>query len=156
MRLIDYVEERGEWRTDDLGCVGFSGGGLQTLYLAALDDRVRRAVISGYLYGFKDSLLELNGNCSCNYVPGLWKAFDMGDIASLIAPRPLVIQSGCSDHLNGPRGIKNADEQVEIIRSAYRLNGAEDRLIHHHYEGGHQFHEEDLKEDLERMEKDCR
>ena len=35
MRLIDYVEERGEWRTDDLGCVGFSGGGLQTLYLAA-------------------------------------------------------------------------------------------------------------------------
>ena len=68
----------GEWNTEHLGCVGFSGGGLQTLYLAALDERVRYAVISGYLYGFKDSLLELNGNCSCNYVPGLWNALDMG------------------------------------------------------------------------------
>ena len=105
MRLIDYLEERGEWNTEHLAAWAFPGGGLQTLYLAALDERVRYAVISGYLYGFKDSLLELNGNCSCNYVPGLWNALDMGDIASLIAPRPLVIQSGRADHLNGPRAL---------------------------------------------------
>ena len=108
-------------------------------------------MISGYLYGFKDSLLELNGNCSCNYVPGLWNALDMGDIASLIAPRPLVIQSGRADHLNGPRGIVNAEEQVEIVRKAYGLNGAAECLVHRCYEGGHQFHEEDLEEDLKRM-----
>ena len=152
MRLIDYAEERGQWRTDNLGCLGFSGGGMQTLWLAALDDRVKMAVISGYMYGYKDALLKLNGNCSCNYVPGLWKYYDCGDIGSLIAPRPLLIQSCAEDHLNGERGIANADEQVEIIRQAYRLFGAENKLIHQHCPGGHRFHKEGIKENLERME----
>ena len=152
MRLIDYAEERGQWRTDNLGCLGFSGGGMQTLWLTALDDRVKMAVISGYMYGYKDALLKLNGNCSCNYVPGLWKYYDCGDIGSLIAPRPLLIQSCVEDHLNGERGIANADEQVEIIRQAYRLFGAENKLIHQHCPGGHQFHKEGIKENLERME----
>ena len=48
MRLIDYLELRGEWDMEHLGCLGFSGGGMQTLYLAALDERVQYAVISGY------------------------------------------------------------------------------------------------------------
>ena len=49
MRLIDYLELRGEWDMEHLGCLGFSGGGMQTLYLAALDERVQYAVISGYM-----------------------------------------------------------------------------------------------------------
>lgn len=40
-RLIDYVYERGEWDTEDLGVMGFSGGGMQTLWVSALDDRVK-------------------------------------------------------------------------------------------------------------------
>ena len=40
---------------------------MQTIYLAALDERVRWALISGYLYGVRDALLTLNNNCSCNY-----------------------------------------------------------------------------------------
>ena len=60
-RLIDYVYEQGEWDTDDLGVVGFSGGGMQTLWLSALDDRVKKCIISGYLYGYRDALLLLNG-----------------------------------------------------------------------------------------------
>ena len=38
---------------------------MQTLWLSALDERVRWAIVSGYLYGVRDSLLELNNNCSC-------------------------------------------------------------------------------------------
>lgn len=152
MRLIDYIYLRDEWRTDDLGCLGFSGGGMQTLWLAAMDERVRRAFISGYMYGYKEALLELNGNCSCNYVPGLWRLADMGDIGSLIAPRPLVVQSCVEDHLNGKRGIANADEQVAIIRDAYRLLGREDALLHEHCPGGHHFHSQNLKKDLDWME----
>lgn len=43
---------------------------MQTLCLAALDERVRWALISGYLYGVHGAhgaLLTLNNNCSCNY-----------------------------------------------------------------------------------------
>lgn len=154
MRLLDYVCERGEWNTDSLGCLGFSGGGMQTLWAAAMDDRIRQAVISGYLYGYRDSLLLLNGNCSCNYVPHLWEHFDMGDIASLIAPRPLLVQSCRDDHLNGPRGLENVAEQLDIVRAAYRLYGKEARLVHDVREGGHCWHGEPLAQVLPYFE-DC-
>lgn len=145
MRLLDYIYERDEWNFDTIECLGFSGGGMQTLWAAAMDDRIRQAVISGYLYGYKDSLLLLNNNCSCNYVPHLWEHFDMGDIASLIAPRPLLVQSCRADHLNGERGLQNVLEQMEIVRNAYSLNQKEKLLIHDIREDGHCWHEEPLR-----------
>ncbi len=153
MRLIDYLEDRGEWDLKDLGCVGFSGGGMHTLYLAALDERIRKAVISGYFYGFRDSLLLLNGNCACNYVPGLWEHFDMGDILAMYAPRPVIIQSCREDHLNGPRGLVNVTEQVEIAKQAYRILGREENLIFDIREGQHHFHDQIIYDELLTMGK---
>src|SRR5438309_2232249 len=46
MRLLDYAQTRPEVEGSRLGCAGLSGGGLQTLFLAALDQRVRAAVVS--------------------------------------------------------------------------------------------------------------
>lgn len=149
MRLIDYLATRGDIAMDDLGCFGFSGGGYMTLYLVALDPRVRKAFVSGYLYGVADSLLHLNGNCSCNYTPGLWRLLDMGDIASLIAPRPLLVQSCEEDHLNGSRGLKNVDEQLKIVRDAYKLLGRRDALRHEVCPGGHHLGVTHLVEDIE-------
>lgn len=149
MRLIDYLEARGDIAMDDLGCFGFSGGGYMTLYLAALDPRVCKAFVSGYLYGVDDSLLHLNGNCSCNYTPGLWRLLDMGDIASLIAPRPLLVQSCEEDHLNGSRGLKNVDEQLKIVRDAYKLLGRRDALRHEVCPDGHHLGVTHLVEDIE-------
>ena len=151
MRAIDYLEERREWDIDHISCLGFSGGGMQTMWVSSLDDRVTLTVISGYLYGFRDSLLIMNRNCSCNYVPHLWEHFDMGDIASLIAPRPLLIQSCINDRLNGPRGIANVKEQVEIVRQAYKLYDAENCFFHEICEGSHQWHEEHIKEYLDKL-----
>lgn len=148
IRLMDYIEERDEWDSDNINCLGFSGGGMQTLWLAALDERVKKAVISGYMYGFRDSHLLLCNNCSCNYVPHLWELVDMGDIASLIAPRPLVIQSCLDDHLNGLRGIANVTEQVDIVRRAYALFDAEDHLIFDTFPGEHRWHDEHLEQYL--------
>src|SRR5215216_1018144 len=126
MRLLDYVATRDDCDATRIGCAGLSGGGAQTLWLAALDERVRCAVVSGYFYGFKDALLRLSTNCSCNYVPGLWQLADMGDIAALLAPRPLLIETGSHDPLNGERGVANVTEQLAITRQAYTLLGAEE------------------------------
>ena len=70
----------------------------------------------------------------------------MGDIASLIAPRNFMVQSCRADHLNGPRGLDNVYEQIDIIRAAYRLYDAEDRIIHDIEEGEHCWHDTHLKE----------
>ena len=47
-RLIDWLEADARFDTQRLGALGFSGGGMQTLWLAALDDRVKMAAVSGY------------------------------------------------------------------------------------------------------------
>jgi dienelactone hydrolase len=139
MRLLDYIETRDDCDARRVGCAGLSGGGLQTLWLAALDERVRCAVVSGYFYGYKEALLHLNQNCSCNYVPGLWELVDIGDIAALIAPRPLLVESGTRDPLNGARGIENVRDQLAITRQAYRALEAEAALAHSVFEGEHRW-----------------
>ncbi|MGI6208960.1 MAG: alpha/beta hydrolase family protein [Anaerolineae bacterium] len=149
-RLIDYALTRPEVAGPQVACIGLSGGGLQTLYLSALDQRVQCSVISGYFYGVSDSLLHLSGNCDCNYIPHLWEYADMGDIGALIAPTPLLIEAGTRDPLNGPRGIDNVLEQYEITRRAYTLLGAEDRLAIDVFDGEHLWHGEAVWDWLKR------
>ncbi len=138
-RLIDYIETRDDAMSDRVGCAGLSGGGLQTLWASALDERIRCAVVSGYLYGYKESLLDQHGNCSCNYVPHLYEHVDMGDIAALIAPRPLLVETGDKDPLNGESGLDNVYPQVETARAAYRLLGVEDDIAHDVFDGPHKW-----------------
>ncbi len=151
MRLIDYLQDRNEWNIDQLVCFGFSGGGMQTLYAAALDERIHSAFISGYMYGFKDSLMALNENCSCNYVPHMMEHFDMGDIASLICPRTLIIQSCSEDRLNGPRGMENVLEQVDIIARNYSIAKAGQKIKHDICGGPHHFSAEQLTEAVDML-----
>lgn len=139
-RLIDYVASREDCMSARIGCAGLSGGGLQTLWAAALDTRIRCAVISGYLYGYKESLLDMHTNCSCNYVPHLYEYVDMCDIASLIAPRPLLVETGTQDPYNGASGIANVYSQMRSIRKVYRLLSAQGMLKHDVFEGEHRWH----------------
>ena len=140
MRLLDYAATRPECTGQPVACIGLSGGGLQTLWLSALDERVTCAIVSGYFYGVKDSLLTLSGNCDCNYVPHLWETADMGDLGALIAPRPLLIESGRQDPLNGSRGIDNVSEQVAIAREAYALLDVDENLALDIFDGPHMWH----------------
>ena len=137
--LVDYIETRGDCAKGGIGCAGLSGGGLQTLWASAFEPRITCSVISGYLYGYRESLLDLHGNCSCNYVPHLYEYVDIGEVAALIAPRPLLIETGNRDPLNGASGLDNVYPQVETIRQAYRVLGAEDLVYHDVFEGEHRW-----------------
>lgn len=139
MRLVDFVAKQPEVDAGRIGCVGMSGGGQQTVWLAALDERIKAAVTSGYFYGMKESLIYLSANCSCNYVPNMWKTMDMGDMGAMIAPRPFFVETGEKDPLNGPSGLANVYPQVEIARQAFRLYDAEDRVVHSVHGGGHEW-----------------
>ena len=138
-RLIDYIETREDCDIDRLGCVGLSGGGFQTLWLTALDDRVKAAVSSGYFYGFSEAMLEMY-QCSCNYAPHIWEYVDAGDIGALIAPRPFVVETGNRDLLNGRSNLENVYSQTEITRRAYRLFDAENAFVHDVFDGPHRWH----------------
>ena len=150
MRLIDYIQARDDCDSKRIGCAGLSGGGMQTLWAAALDKRIKCAVISGYFYGYKEALLMQPWNCSCNFVPRLWEYADMGDIASLIAPRPLLIETGDKDHLNGKSGIENVIKEIGILRRAYKLFDSDGKLVHYIFEGRHQWNGKKAIEFLKR------
>lgn len=122
-----------------IGCVGFSGGGLCTMWLSALDDRVKLAVISGYVHGYYDSILKCH-RCACNFVPGLWRICDISDICSLIAPRPLFLENGIDDRQNGIYGIEGPKRQVERIRRAYAVFDAQENVVHAVPEGMHRWY----------------
>jgi len=137
MRLLDYAETRPEIDPQRIGSAGLSGGGHQTLYLSALDSRVKAAVVSGYFYGVKDSLIRIANHCFCNCVPRLWTYADMGDLGGLIAPRGLLIETGDRDSLNGKSGVGNTTTQVDYTRKVYRAMGCPGQLAHHVFSGGH-------------------
>jgi len=139
VKLCDYIVTRPDCDAERIGCAGLSGGGLQTLYFAAIDTRVKCACTSGYFYGAEESLLEMNGNCDCNYVPNMWTHFDMGDIAAMLAPRPLIIETGLRDELNGKSGIDNVTSQVRIAQRAYDAAGQGDKLAHTTFDAGHKW-----------------
>ena len=138
MRLLDYIQTRPDCAPDRIACAGLSGGGMQTLWLSALDERIKCAVISGYFYGYKEALMLING-CDCNYVPGLWKFADMGDIAAMIAPRPLLIEAGSNDPLNGVSGTANVKSQILIAGQAYELLENKEKLEFYIFEGEHRW-----------------
>lgn len=138
-RLVDYVKTRKDCN-GRVGCAGLSGGGLQTLWATALDERIEAAVVSGYFYGYRQSLLEQHWNCSCNYVPHLYETMDMGDVAALIAPRPLLIETGDKDPLNGADGMSNVTSQVRLAAKAYKVHRVPGNLVHDVFQGGHKWH----------------
>ena len=98
MRTIDYIATRPELDASRVGCMGISGGGTVTLFAAALEPRIRVALVSGYLNTFRDSIGSLS-HCIDNYVPGILNWAEMYDIAGLIAPRPLFVESGEKDNI---------------------------------------------------------
>jgi pimeloyl-ACP methyl ester carboxylesterase len=136
-RLLDYVLGRQDADGARVSCAGLSGGGMQALWLSAMDERVKSAVVSGYFYGYKNALLEQHECCYCNYVPGLFEAADMGDIGALSANRGLFVETGRYDELNGRDGLDNVYPQVETVKRAAAILGNEAGVRHHVFDGGH-------------------
>ncbi len=135
-RAIDYLQQRGDADMARLGCMGNSGGGMTALFAAAILDRIRCVLPSCCFSTLAASLLA-TWHCVCNYVPGLAEMMDMGDVAGLVAPRPLVIVNGAKD---GIFPIGPAREQFRLGRTVYSACGAAERC--HFVEGpeGHRFY----------------
>jgi dienelactone hydrolase len=124
MRTIDYIATRPDLDAARVGCMGISGGGTATLFAAALDTRLRVAMVSGYLNTFRDSVGSL-AHCVDNYVPGILNWAEMHDVAGLIAPRPLFVESGERDPIFP---VQSSVASFREVREIYRVFGADDRI----------------------------
>ncbi len=137
MRLIDLIEKRfPQYDTENLLCLGNSGGGTTTFYAACLEPRIRRAVPSCAFCTFQDSIVDLR-HCACNYIPDIAYHFDMGDLAGLIAPRTLIIVHGDADEIFPDFGVRKAYAQAKAM---FDFFGGEIALVTG--KGGHRFYAE--------------
>ena len=135
IRTLDYLATRAELDHARMGCMGISGGGTVTLFSAALDSRIRAALVSGYLNTFRDSIGSL-AHCIDNYVPGILNWAEMSDIAGLIAPRPLFVESGERDNIFP---VAASIESFNEVRRIYSVFGALDRTEQEVFPGEHSF-----------------
>ena len=123
---------------EKLACIGLSYGGRMTMLTAALEPRVRVAVVSGALNVMQE---RISGHYSCGaqIIPGLLKFGDVPEIGALIAPRPCVWEVGSRDTLVKPEW---ADKALERMRRAYKALDAEKNLIVDRFEGSHEWNGE--------------
>jgi hypothetical protein len=135
MRSIDYVETRAELDRTRVGVVGISGGGTASLFSAAVEPRLKVAYVSGYLNTFRDCIGSLS-HCIDNYIPGVLNWAEMHDIAGLIAPRPLFVESGERDNIFP---IQASLESFGQVRQIYSIFDADDRLEQEVFPGEHSF-----------------
>ena len=118
--------------------MGISGGGTVALYAAALDERVKAAVLSCSYCTFKDSIYSVP-HCIDNFVPGILRDFEVADVTGLIAPRFLIAESGLDDPIFPAIGVRSALRQSQRI---YAEQGAAKNLAHAFFPAGHVFHGE--------------
>ncbi len=92
MRALDYLQSRPEVDADKIGCTGNSGGGTQTSYFMALDDRIVAAAPSCYITSF-DRILNTIGcqDAEQNIFGQLAFGMDHADYIMMRAPKPTLI-----------------------------------------------------------------
>jgi hypothetical protein len=136
MRAIDWIETRAELDAKRVGCIGISGGGTCALFSAAVEPRIRAALVSGYLNTFRACIMSMS-HCIDNYVPGILQWAEMYDVAGLIAPRPLFSEGGDRDPIFPMAATRESFARVKKI---YEVFGAGDAVQQEIFSGVHEFH----------------
>jgi dienelactone hydrolase len=115
IRTLDYLASRPEVDRNRLACVGLSVGGYRSFMLAALDPRIRAAVDVGWMttFGAQIERHVINSMGLTFTIPGMYRYFDMPDLAALIAPRALMVLMGSRDMLFPLPAMKAAFTKIE-------------------------------------------
>jgi dienelactone hydrolase len=145
LRTLDYLAGRPEVDASRLGCVGLSVGAVRSLHLAALDDRIKAAVVVGWMTSFPAQLERRVRNTIgfTKLVPGLYRYLDYPDVGSLAIPAPLLVINGSKDQLFEPAGVRAAFEK---LAACYKKAGVPERLQTRLYDTPHEFNIEMQRE----------
>jgi len=138
IRALDYLASRPEVDAERLGCHGNSGGGAQTAYIAAFDERVKVAAVSGYLTNFKWILRSLGvQDGEQNFFQGMAQGIDLPDLVQVRAPKPMLMMVTTRDFFP----IRGAREAFAESRRAYEAYGRPEHLQKVEDDGPHGYTE---------------
>ena len=135
MRAVEVLLTRPEVDPARIGVAGLSMGGEWTLWLAACDERVKAAVVSGWMCT-TEGIFSVN-NCPCWELPGTVELLDVADMALLIAPRPVLFESAERD-IYLP--IRFSRLGFTRIQAGYKIFGADEAARQDVFPGPHEWH----------------
>jgi dienelactone hydrolase len=138
IRTLAFLASRPEVDKRRLGCVGLSVGGWRSFLLAALDERIKAAVAVGWMTSLGAQIKQhiINTIGFSFYITGLYRYFDLPDLAALIAPRAVLVINGSQDRLFALEGVKAAFDK---IARCYAKAGARERQRCSLYDAPHEF-----------------
>jgi cephalosporin-C deacetylase-like acetyl esterase len=126
MRAIDYLMTRPEVDSARIGCAGHSGGGTLTMFISALDERVKCAVIheggtrNRWPVHFPPYSQIGPSDVEQNLFPSAIYGLDNTDIHIAIAPRPLLASS--------EEATEPFESAAKQVRAGYAQLGAADKF----------------------------
>ncbi|MGX5819668.1 alpha/beta hydrolase family protein [Chitinophaga lutea] len=119
IRAVDLLCSLPYVDANRIGATGASGGGNQTMWLAALDERVKAAAPVVSVGTFESYVL--NSNCVCELLPGGLTFTEESGILALTAPRALKL-------MNAERDANKAFTPAQMQRSFDAAKGVYNAL----------------------------
>ncbi len=135
IRALDYLETRPEVDKEKFGVTGRSGGGAYTLWIAALDERIKVAAPVAGITSMQNHVVDgcIEGHCDCMFMVNTFR-WDFPLVTALIAPRPLMILNTDKDNIFPLDGVVDVYMKT---RGVYEAMGAPQNLGLALYEGPH-------------------
>lgn len=134
IRAIDYLVSRKEIDADRIGIAGRSGGGTQTAFVAAVDDRIVAAAPECYVTSF-DKLLRSKGpqDAEQNPMYALALGLDIADLLEVRMPKPALLVTTTEDIFS----IQGARDVFAEVSKAYQAVGKKGNILKTEDDGGH-------------------
>ena len=133
-RAVDYLLGRPEVN-GKLGITGASGGGNQSMYAGALDERFHAVVpvcsVGNYQVYLKAAC------CVCEVLPSALQFMEEGDLLGLTAPRALLVINASKDGIQFSPA--EAAKSLERASKVYKLFDVETKVQHKVFESGHDY-----------------
>jgi dienelactone hydrolase len=129
IRAIDYLTSLPDANPRKIGCVGNSGGGTLTAYIAALDPRVAVAAICCYITTLPRRMAnriqqDPDADPEQDIFGFVSHGIDHAGLLALRAPRPTLVGAAREDFFP----IEGARESFAEAQRLYEIAGARDRL----------------------------
>lgn len=135
MRAADYLQSRPEVDGARLGITGASGGGNQSMYAGAFDERFS-AVVPTCSVGTYRSYLGA-ACCVCELIPAAMTFTEEWGLLALVAPRALMVISASRDAFQFSVG--QAQLSVAKAQHVFRLHEKAHLIAHPLFESGHDY-----------------
>ena len=118
IRAVDYLISRPEVDSTRIGITGRSGGGTQSSYIAAYDERIKAAAPECYITSFR-RLLQTRGpqDAEQNFYRGIYHGIDHADLLEARAPKPTLVIATTRDFFS-IQGVRETTSEVERMYKA--------------------------------------